>query len=286
MKSNFFFLAILFVVAFFAFSNVGGIFPTKLNTTGAQSGSYVMVTPVPGSSDSSLQLKLVKFKGCSTTAAVNFLVDRSGSMAFGKKLPLLQKGLLSFANKLSDQSVFGLQTFAEDWTKNISPGLFSDVKGKITDVVCKINPNGGTHTKDAFVKTKGVLEQAQITYPDHNFALIFISDGIPETLATNTACPGGQSGEWCGPSPTNPSLCRCFAQEQDPTQVADQIKAMGTGIKIYTIAYVEKEDQKLNNKLQEMMKRVATTPNDAYMAPNETEIVGILNKISNEICTQ
>jgi len=277
MRTNFFALTILAVVAVFAFFTVGGIFPTKLNTTGAQSGSFVMVTPVPGTSNKALQFKFITFKGCSSTTTVDFLVDRSGSMA-GNKLKQLQQGILSFVNKLSDQSVFGLQTFADppntEWRNDINPGLFSDVKGKITDIVCSLNANGGTYTKDAFTQTKDVLVQTQKNYSGRKLALIFVSDGVPETNESDSLpC----TGRLC-----RANTCECFAPEQDPTSVADEIKAMG--IKIYTIAYVDQNDANVNDKLQALMKGVASTPDDYYMAPKETDVVAILNKISNEIC--
>lgn len=281
MKSNFSILVFLFIVAFFAFFNVGGIFPESLNTTGTEGGSYVMVTPIPEASSQSLQLKFVQFKGCSSTTAVNFLVDRSGSMEYGQKLPLLKKGVLMFTNKLSDESIFGLQTYSQEgtrkgeWTNDINPDLFGNVKSKITNVVCSINAEGATYTKNAFEKTKAVLVDAQKKHPDRKFALIFVSDGVPETVESDRACIPGNC---------RANSCTCFAPEQDPTQIANEIKAMG--IKIYTVAYVDKQDANLNSKLQALMKRVASSEKDYFMAPGETDVIEILNKISNQICTE
>lgn len=274
-KTNFLPFIILLVVGFLAFYSVDGIFPSELNSLSLKNGQgYTMITPEPQNPEGALQLDPIKFKGCSTTAAVNFLVDRSGSMAEGQKLSLLQQGILSFANKLSGQSIMGLQTFAQDWTNDINPGLFSNVKSQITNTVCTVNPNGATYTKDAFEKTKSVLISAKASYPSYKFALIFISDGVPETIESDIACIPGQC---------RANSCTCFAPEQDPTAVANEVKAMG--IKIYTIAYVDKADQNINDKLQALMKRVAS-PNEYYMAPDETKILEILNKISSEICQE
>ncbi|OGH04576.1 MAG: hypothetical protein A2W22_04910 [Candidatus Levybacteria bacterium RBG_16_35_11] len=281
MKSNVFVLVILFIVALFAFYNVGGIFPEKLNTTGSQGGSYVMVTPVPGSSSQSLQLNFVKFKGCSSTTAVDFLVDRSGSME-GQKLTLLKQGILSFASKLSDQSVFGLQTFADPpnivWKNDINPDLFSNVKSNITNVVCSLQANGATHTKDAFEQTKAVLADTQKRFSERQLAFIFVSDGIPETGTRNNLCRLQGKTELCN------SSCRCFDPAQDPTQIAEQIKAMG--IKIYSIGYVDKNDDFATNQLKGLMERVASSPDKAHMAPNEAEVIKILNDIGYEICSK
>ncbi|OGH08480.1 MAG: hypothetical protein A2152_04045 [Candidatus Levybacteria bacterium RBG_16_35_6] len=281
-KSNFFVLAVLFIIVTFAFYIVGGIFPAKLNTTGAQGGAYVLVTPKPGNPKQGLQLELVKLKGCSSTTTVDFLIDRSGSMAYGKKLSSLQTGVLSFVNKLSDQSIFGLQSFSQqgtakgEWSNDINPDLFSSVKGKITDVICSIHPDGGTYTKNAFEKTKTVLADTKNRFPDRKLVLIFISDGVPETIESDRACI---------PEDCRANSCACFAPEQDPTSVANEIKT-DLGVKIYSIAYLDVKDEKLTGKLEAMMKRVASSESNYYRAPNETDIIQILNLIGNEICSE
>lgn len=285
LKINFVVLALLLVVVLFGFYLVGGIFPTKLNTANRpfETQSYTLITPKAGSSNKALQLKPIEFKSCSTTTAVNFLVDRSGSMEWGEKLPLLKKGILTLAGNLSDESIFGLQTYSDNWREDITPDSYGNVKDQIIGKVCNIIPNGATHSKSAFERTREVIKLAKEKNPDHLFTLIFISDGIPETGNTNKACPGGMDGEWCGPMPNYPGACRCFAQEEDPTPIAKELINMG--VTIYTIAYVEKEDQKLDSKLQEMMKRVASSPENYFKAPDEKEVIDILKKISQEICT-
>src|SRR3990167_4369952 len=66
---------------------VGGIFP-KPSTTDPNAEKFTVIPEIPLDSRKSLQLKTIKFNSCTSTAAVDFLVDRSGSMRYGTKLQI------------------------------------------------------------------------------------------------------------------------------------------------------------------------------------------------------
>jgi hypothetical protein len=311
VRMNLFILTILGLAIVLGFLFVGGLTPgenfklTKYSDTAfyTPSNSNQQVENQRG-----LQLSLIKLENCSSTVAVDFLVDRSGSMGFneGKKITNLRNAILSFKNKLTDQSIIGLQAFSSTaaysadwngicnpgdlpWCNLIAPSYYKDVKNSIHKTVCGLTASGATFTRDAFAETEKVLSDAKQKYPNYKFALIFISDGIPED-ATNKACPGGIGGQWCGADESG--RCRCYATDQDPTNYYDstkvditkQIKDMG--ITIFTISYVDKTDSHLNSLLQGLMERIATSKEYYYPAPDETKIKEILDQIANKICQE
>jgi hypothetical protein len=297
VRMDMFILVILIIVIGFSFTLVGGITPGE-NFKLTSSPDSEIYTP-SGLSEhvatgSGLQLNLVKLKSCSSTVAVNFLVDNSGSMGFdgGKKLKNLKNAVLSFKSKLADDNVFGLQSFSQDWELLINPDKFKNVKSKIHQTVCGLRSETSTYTRDAFSKTETVLDEAIMKYPDYKFALIFISDGVPETGNGDPPYPSCLSSEFCSGNPNGISDCRCFSKDQDPTNfynstLTDMTKRIkDKGVKIFSIAFVDKSDEKLNNILESLLKRIASSEDTYYRAPNEEDIKIILDKIATKICQE
>lgn len=273
---------ILGLIAITSLLLVGGILPSNFQTSPSDNAEYIPNEIDPQGGDSSLQLKPITFKKCSSASAIDFLVDNSGSMNFGTKMPSLKKGLLSFTTQLADESIIGMQSFSASPVEIVPVSYYKDVSSKMTMAINSMTGLSATHTKDAFAFTQGKLNLAMQKYPDKQFVLIFISDGIPETGVSNSACNGGIGGPFCTGDPFQPGKCRCFAPEQDPTDIASQIKAKG--VRIFTIAYVDTSDSHLNEKLQTLMRNAASSPNDYYMAPDDTKIGEILSQISVKIC--
>ena len=142
---------------------------------------------------------------------------------------------------------------------------------------------GATYTKDAFNVALNNLNTSIPKFPStYKFALIFISDGVPETDNARTLCKQNPLPNVC--SKTSLTGCRCFAVEQDPTDVATQIKAKG--VKIFSIAYLDDRDAALSNKLQELLRNTASTPSSDYFytAPTADKVGDILKKISTKLC--
>jgi uncharacterized protein YegL len=282
-KLDMFVLAILAVAIAISFLFVGGLTPGNFRPTSYQDTNFYTPSDPDKKSgtEQGLQLDLVKLKGCSSSIAVNFLVDRSGSMD-GDKIARLKNGILAFKSKLSEDNLFGLQVYSatnaswtgicdnqgEPWCNIFTPSYFKDVKSNIKTKLCPINANGFTYSKRAFEKTEPLLYEAKNKFAGYKIVLIFISDGVPETADEENTC--GQQ--------------RCFATQQDPTEVAIRIK--NQDIKIITLAYTDMGDSSLNDKLQAMMKRVASSPNDYYQAPNNNDVKAILEKIAYKICQE
>ena len=261
---------------------IGGIFPFNFKNSPNDTAEYIPDAVDPQGGDSSLQLKPITFKKCGSTTAIDFLVDNSGSMSWGNKMPALKKGLISFTSQLANESIIGMQSFSIKPVDIIPVSYYKDVASKTTMAINSMTGLSGTHSKDAFVFTQGKLDLAMQKFPDKKFALIFISDGIPETQASNASCPGGAGGGLCTADPQDPRRCRCFAVEQDPTEIANQVKAKG--IRIFTISYIDTMDAELNDKLQTLMQNTASSPQDYYTAPDETKIGEILSQISVKLC--
>lgn len=324
----------------------GGIFPSEKGAAPPPGAGEVEIdtsNPSLTGQQNSLQLKTLKFKQCDSIAAVDFLVDNSGSMAFGSKMQDLKNGLLAFSNSYPNGGLVGLQVYSDPFvypaprpttaisettpiptiplstiiplptrdpslptetpyptptpdavaqnatTLAVSSGgyaelvpisKYSTVKSLFKSQINAMYPKGGTYSKNAMEFAKEKILAAKAQYPNYQFNLIFISDGIPETLETNRACPGGPTGDLCSSNPAGG--CRCFDQGQNPKTVANEIK--NSGVRIFTIAYVDSSDQKFNDRLQSLMKSSASAPGDYYQAPVSSQISSILSQIAQKLC--
>ena len=255
---------VLATLAITAFMLVGGVVP-QMEFTPAKTGEELI--PIPnsgtGGGQSSLQLNPIKFNKCTGTAAIDFLIDRSSSMQ-GTKITELKKAVLTFTGQMSDDSVIAIQDFSSPLSpygtvRELVPfSYLKNVKTNLPTLVNNIQAYGNTHTKDAFIFTQQKLNAAIPNYPKYKFALIFISDGSPFT---------GGGG--------------FFDPAQDPTAVANQIKT--SGVRIFTIAYVDRSDAANNTKLQQLMQQVASN-GDYTMAPDASKIGDILSKIATKMC--
>lgn len=254
-----------------------GIFPTATKTPSNETDvENIPINPTSSGSNQSLQLKPIQFqqKQCGQTLAIDFLIDRSGSMQ-GDKIQKLKKGVLSFTQNFTDNNVIGAQDFSSpDSPKGtvetlIPVSYYKDVKSKIPSMVNSLQASGWTYTRDAFSFTQQRLAEATTKYPGYKFALIFVSDGVPETAQ----CPR-----------LNQLMGTCKS-EQNPTNspsIPDSIKAKG--IRIFSIAYLDQNDTRWNNQLETLMKNIASSPSDFYIAPSSNQIDSILSQITTKLC--
>jgi hypothetical protein len=296
---------VLLLVGIFGVFLVGGIDPQVEDPTG-QPIEGTVITPVTSSHDN-LQLYTFKLKECASTVAIEFLVDNSGSMDFatpyGTKMSNLKNALTEFANAYPASGILGLTKFSgpNQGVANTNPPVpplpptelvpmstFSTVKSQFINQIANMQALGETDTKEAFNYVLPIMSKAKIAYPQQKLALVMISDGIPETGQNNllksqnsNVCPFVNT-PLCEQNPQGPG-CRCFDNSQDPTSVATQIKNMG--VRIFTIIYVAEEDQKFRQPLTDLMKNVASSPNDFYEAPVESsQFTSILQQITTKFC--
>lgn len=237
-----------------------GITPSSTLTSPGDQSEYEIVpeTPVPGQG---LQLKTLKFKACSQTAAVDMLLDRSGSMS-GSKMDQLKAAATTFTANLSDDSIVGIQSFSSfspgdnNITNDVPIGRYGDIKPQVTRAISSLRAFGNTPTRDALTFSLNLLTQAVPKYPDKKFAFIFVSDGEP--------VPGqGQDGD------------------EDPrdggTNPASSIRALG--VTVYTIAIGAN-----STTMQQVMSSIASGPDKQFYAPSGSELQNIYKQIASKIC--
>lgn len=234
---------------------VGGIAP-KMELSPSKTGEEYV--PIPGSGTTigqkSLQLNPILFKKCTGIAAMSFLLDRSSSMNTDNKIGELKKGVLGFTSKLSDDSVIGIQDFSDELNPRgevnvlVPFSYYKDVKDRLPSLVNNLTALGNTHTKSALAFTKERIREAQAQYPKYKFSLLFLSDGQPVPPETQT-----------------------------PSTEGEDIKKMN--VRIFTIAYGASAAG-----VKPLMLTLASSPGDAFYAPDPKQIEGILNQIATKMC--
>lgn len=262
-----------------------GFTPKSVLSDPGQSGELEVIQETPSPDQKGLQLKTLKFKECGSKLAVGLLVDRSGSMD-GKKLLDLKVALSTFATGLSPQSVVGLYSFssfedgATETTENVPFGRFETVKNQLTTQIHTLVARGSTHTRAGFQLIKDKLIGAQKDFPDQQFSMILLSDGIPEDHDEATSgCPSGRKfGN------------RCFALTQDPTQPPDLAREIrDAGISVYSIAIYSKTDPSDNYFLPDMrnmMQKIASEQKNYYEVPDSSQLKNIYKEIAQKICEE
>ncbi|MCL5432777.1 MAG: VWA domain-containing protein [Patescibacteria group bacterium] len=263
-------LIILFISAvFFA----DGIFPkVSEESLNPKAGESVVVGGQSTDGTNTLQLQTVKFKDCLKTITVDLLLDRSGSMGSltpskQTKINRLKEAVLSLVSKFNDSSIIGIQSFNSlGIADDIPISFYKDVKNIIPKKVNALSANGATPTHDALAFSYEKLREAvaKPEFKDRKFNFIFISDGAP--------CPGIGCGGTAG-------------QNQDPRifdpNPADQIKDLG--VNVFTLGIYDSYQAK-DPELANLLKSIASKPENYYEANNADEVNGLLNAITAKIC--
>lgn len=271
-------LGIIVIGAFFL---VGGFSGFNLSETKDNEQEGELITEPEGPFRNSLQLQTLKFKQCQSLINVDLLLDRSGSMdaltaSKVTKIKRLQEAVLSLTNKLSDNSIVGIQSFSGPYTTtatdnhisdDVPISYYKDVKGIIKPKVNALLALGATPTHDALAFSYEKLKEALPKFPDRKFNFIFVTDGAP--------CPGATGGPNCPAGP-----------DQDPRKYtpnpADEIKKLG--INVYTLAIYTPQQTK-DPKLKELLLSIASKPENYYEASTGDEVGSLLKTIAEKICT-
>jgi len=239
---------------------VGGIFPNLPNTD-PNAEKFTVITGMPLDSRNSLQLKTIKFKKCSEQTTVDLLLDRTGSMGSRTptgqtKIARLKEAVLVLTGQLSDQSVVGIQSFSSlSITPDVPISYYKDVKGIIPSKVNALNADGQTPTHDALTFSLDRLREAIPKFPGRQFNFILISDGHP--------VPDSQDPRLFSPNP------------------ADEIKNLG--VNVYTLG-IFTSGQASDPKLAELLKSIASRPENYYEAQTGDQTTKLLEAISSKIC--
>ncbi|MGE5041981.1 MAG: VWA domain-containing protein [Candidatus Levyibacteriota bacterium] len=298
-------LAVIIAGAFFL---AGGIPSFNFSPTdNTPAGQPVLETPDPQRND--LQLKTLKFKGCTTTTAIDFLIDTSGSMGDNNKLTNLEQALTNFSKNFNDSTVTGLRRFSASpnycnapITERLVPiDFYSQNKTQFSSAVGNLCPSGGTNTRTAFAAELADMQQmvTDQRFKDKNFNLIFLTDGIPEdhSFPLQGDCQQFVNSDFpvCTPytQPGSKPACRCFDSSQDPTanpQIAQQIQALkslnGNNVHIYALLVFDPViDAPFKAKVDNMMTAIASTPQDYLQTTDPTQISALYGQIAQKICS-
>jgi len=242
----------------------GGIFPKMpLKSSVEIPVRKVVLDPSSLDPDSknSLQLKTLKFKECSESITMDLLLDRTGSMGQNtpsgtKKIERLKEAVLALTNNLSDNSTIGIQSFSSvSITNDVPISYYRDVKALIPQKVNAYRANGNTPTHNALAFAYERLKEALPRFPGRTFNFILVSDGQP--------VPPSQDPRLFNPNPAN------------------EIKSLG--INIYTLG-IFSGSQASDPKLAELLKSVASKPENYYVANTADDTKALLKTISEKIC--
>jgi hypothetical protein len=258
LNPGFLILGLIIILGFFL---VGGLTPFNFHNTPAKEGEFIAEPVVLDNGDSSLQLKTIKFKQCSGTITVDFLLDRTGSMSQPTptkqtKISRLKEAVLQLTGKLADTSIIGIQSFdSGSITNDVPIDYYKNNKNAIPAKVNAMQPGLNTPTHDAIAYSYNILNAALPLYKDRKFNFIFVSDGEPN--------PPTQDPRLFTPNP------------------ATQIKNLG--INVFSLAIYDSSQAK-NTKLSDLLKSIASKPENYYEANNADQVAGLLAKIFEKIC--
>lgn len=248
-------LAIVVIAGVFL---AGGALPRQSRDTQDLSSEAVIDEDSLASSTNGnqLQLKTLKFKKCSSVAAVTMMLDRSGSMS-GKKIQTLKEATLSFTSNFADESVIGIQSFnTADIREDVPVSYYKNVKDLIIQKVNALEPGSTTPTYGALQFSRDILTDAIPKFPGKSFNYIFLSDGLPVP-------PETQDPRDYTPNP------------------ADEIKAMG--VTIFTIGIFGAADSGPGG---ELLKSIASDPSYYFSTPTGDDLSRIYEAIGTKICNK
>lgn len=197
---------------------------------------------------------------CDNTLAVDFLLDKTGSMLTDTpsgvtKIDRLKEAVISLFGTLTDSSVIGVQTFNSTSINNDIPvSYYRDVKSTAANTINKIVARGGTPTSNALSFSYQKLVEAQAKFPGKKFNFVFISDGEPNA---------GQDPTQHNPNP------------------ATQIKNLG--INVFAVGVFD-SNQATNVKFANLLKSIASKSENYYPVDNADELKNVLLSLAETSC--
>lgn len=213
-----------------------------------------------------LQLRTIDFESCSKTAAVNMLLDITGSMNRSApdgqtKIKKLVNSTELFVNNMTDDSVIGIQIFNSaiindrERMELIPISYYGDVKATLVSRIRALESQAGgnTPTRSALTYSLEKISEGLSKFPERQFSFIFVSDGAPT--------------DGYGPT-TNP----------DPAQ---QIKDLG--VTVYSIGILDASQIRAGS-VKQILDHVASSPDKSYIAPDGNQLTEIYQQIGTELC--
>jgi hypothetical protein len=129
------------------------------------------------------------------------------------------------------------------------------------------------------------LDQAitEEAYPNYQYNLILLTDGVPEQLPPRTC-------EVQTYDPLDAPLPRCFAVQQDPTiptDISAEIRSLGVDIytiNVYSPSYAS--DAFMYPYLTTLLEKIASEPTSThyYVSVDGNNLTSVLASINKSIC--
>lgn len=261
MAKILFFLGILTFFLIFPFST-----GKEFQPTGTQG---FLIDPGGATPQQSLQMRTVTVVVPTPTptprqcqpgdnVAVDLLLDMSTSMKQYQqppgppyKLDQLKDAVLAFSQKLqNNDDVTGIQVFS-DYADEVLPLGPYDINTFI-EKVSQLDTIGRTNMREGFVVAKAAIERVINNYRQHNWALILVSDGVPNEGY-----------------PQDPRM---------PPNIPQQIKELG--VLVVTIGLGQDAYPAL---LEEIASPKPTGGKYYYFSPSGAELEGIYNEIASAV---
>ncbi len=285
------------ITSFAFFLNGGNLFtppsfpPLPENGPGGTQEIVFNQVQDPGKKNLQLQTFTVKnlptpTPSCLSQIAVDFLIDISGSMAFGDKQAKEKEALSAFTQRMGDTSVIGIQTFSRGAQENVPISLYKDVKPQVQATINSLTASGNTETRTGLTLSKQKLQEAisQNKFPGYKYSLVFITDGVPETTNPNEQ-------DCIATATRDDGYRRCFARAQDPrvpTNLGTEIKDLGVDVYSISITSQEGSDVALQPHLDALLQNIASQPlaTHYYTSLNGGNLNTILDNVLNTICQE
>ncbi len=249
-----------------------GVTPSSTLSDPGQTGDLELITEAPGKYENKLQLKTLKFRECASTVTIDLLLDRSGSMGDPTpsgvaKIVRLREAVNSMLDGAKDSSIIGIQSFnGFSITNDVPVSYYKDIRSIIPQKLDALQPGSSTPTYHALAYSRDILKTALPVYKERKFNFIFISDGAP---CPGIGCPGNEG------------------DNQDPRlyspNPADEIKDLG--VNVFTVG-VFGYNQPDRAPLEDLLKSIASKPENYYAANTGDQLKDLLKQISNRICAQ
>ena len=203
---------------------------------------------------------------CLAPVDIMLVIDKSGSMnaqdGANTRIQNAKSAAITFVNTVNfSKDTVGLASFNQNATLN---------QGLTNNNVTIINAINALAASDQTNIGDGIKvgREELVLNGGATKAMILLSDGAPNAMTL----PNGSLG-FCFVNPTSPTNCTIYALNQSNI-------TKNAGIELFTIGV----GNNINNFTKDLLKQMASTPENFFFAPNSTVLDAISLQIAGEIC--
>ena len=263
------------------------------------------VEPVAGMINKWKVTLRVEAKKTTKKSDIVLVIDTSGSMNDNGRMAETKKAAKNFVNQLLNAEHPNTRIALVPFETGISFKPFTNYTGKqvLLDMIDHLYADGGTFTQGGIKMASSSLNNSQADFKN----IVLLSDGVPTfnykiNNPDEYVIPGGPNGNVVNERETGPNVPKSAFNYSERTGAGNSMwyryKSLGgvryyynsgncaiaeasfakqDGIKIHTVA-VNATEQGDN-----VLKQIATSPDDAYKTENPAQLNSIFNKIATQI---